>query len=92
MKEVKTEDGKEKFLKEYSVTFKRWLAREIRAGRMTIKESLDRFDFESRDAYALVWGWVDRYSDDLMITLPVMTDKERVKLEALQRRIKEHYN
>jgi hypothetical protein len=89
MKEVKTEQGKEQFPKEFSVAFKRWLAREIRAGRMTIKQSVERFNFESKNPYSLVQSWLARYKQDLIVTLPVMTEKERMKLEALQKRIKE---
>jgi hypothetical protein len=36
-----------------------------------------------------VQSWLARYKQDLIVTLPVMTEKERMKLEALQKRIKE---
>jgi BMFP domain-containing protein YqiC len=37
----------------------------------------------------LIKNWLRRYSSDLEVSLPVMTEKERIKLEALQKRINE---
>jgi hypothetical protein len=42
MKEVKTDDKKEQFPKEFSNAFKRWLIREIRGGRLSTGDAIDR--------------------------------------------------
>jgi hypothetical protein len=92
MEDVKLGQGKEKFpheVGENKEAFRRWLVREIQAERMTIKEALDRFDFNSKRPYNLLRGWLDRYSSDILLTLPVMTEKERQKLEALQKQVRE---
>src|SRR5207237_8991289 len=67
---------------------KRWLVREIRNGRMTIGMAIERFDLGSKNPVRLVHTWLHRYSSDLEVSLPVMTEKERIKLEALQKRVK----
>lgn len=89
MKEVKIEQEKEQFPNEFSAAFKRWLVREIKAGRMTVSDSLDRFEFQSKDPRSLIKNWLRQYGDDLEVSLPLMTDKERAKLEDLQKRLKE---
>lgn len=92
MKDVKTEHKKKQFVKEgpaFYVAHKRWLAREITSGRMTIAQALDTFEFQSKDAYGLVRSWCKRYAPQMEVSLPVMTEKERIKSEGLDKRIKE---
>ena len=89
MKEVKTNQEKEPFPKEFSIAFKRWLVREIRGGRMTTRQAIERFELNSKNPADLIKNWLRRYSADLEVSLPVMSEKERIKLEALQKRIKE---
>lgn len=91
MEEVKSSQQKEKFPKgdnENKVAFRRWLVREIVSGRMTHRQALSRFDFGVQDAARLLYFWIKRYSPSIPVTLPVMTEKERQKLEALQKQIK----
>lgn len=89
MKEVKNEQEKEQFSTEFTAAFKRWLVREIKAGRMTISQSLERFEFQSKDPRSLIKNWLRHYPDDLEVSLPFMTDKERTKVEELQKRLRE---
>jgi len=89
MKGVKIEQKKGQFPNEFKVSFKRWLVREIKSGRMAIGDALERFEFQSKDPGSLIKNWLRRYEEDLPISLPLMTDKERAKVEDLQKRLKE---
>jgi transposase len=92
MKEVKSEQGKEKFpigKSEFSIAHRRWLVREIESGRMTINQAIERFYFQSTNPYRLVWDWCRRYAPQIVVSLPVMTEKERQKLQSLQKRVSE---
>ena len=92
MKDVKSEQEKEPFIKEgegFCVAHKRWLVREIAVGRMTVQQALDKFNFQSKDPYSLLKNWRKQYAPEIELTLPLMSEKERIKSEALQKRIKE---
>ena len=89
MNEVKADQKKEQFPTEFTIAFKRWLVREIRGGRMTTRQAVERFELNSKNPVVLIKTWLQRYSRDLEVSLPVMTEKERIKLEALQKRINE---
>ena len=91
MEEVKLKEQKERFPQgenENAVAFRRWLVREIHSGRITQKEALDRFDFGGKKGYPLLWKWMKRYSPSIAVTLPVMSEKERQRIEALQKQLK----
>ena len=91
MKDVKSEQEKEPFIKEgegFCVAHKRWLVREIAVGRMTVQQALDKFNFQSKDPYSLLKNWRKQYAPEIELTLPLMSEKERIKSEALQKRIK----
>ena len=94
MEEVKS-DQKEKFPKgenQNQIAFRRWLVREIVAERMSQKDALERFDFGHKDvktSRVILGGWIKQYSPSIPVTLPVMSEKERQKLEALQKQVKE---
>jgi len=92
MENVKPDQQKEKFPKgenQNQEAFRRWLVREIMAGRMTQKEALDRFDFGNNSARVILGHWMKRYNPSIPVTLPVMSEKERQKLEGLQKQVKE---
>jgi len=91
MKEVKSEKAKELFPKgesQHERSFRRWLVREIEAGRLTLGGALERFDFGSTNPESLVRSWLYRYSSPVLLTLPVMTEKERQQSQALEKRLK----
>jgi hypothetical protein len=71
----------------YEPAFRRWLIRELDAGRMTNAEAIHRFNLHPKQGHSLIWYWRKRYGSSLEVTLPVMTEKERLKLEALQRQV-----
>lgn len=73
----------------YEIAFRRWLVREIDAGRMTPGDAIERFNLNPDSARILLPGWRAKYSSQIALTLPVMTEKERQKLQALEKRLKE---
>src|SRR3954468_3408287 len=72
----------------YEVAFRRWLVKELDAGRITVGDAIERFNFNPRNGRQLISDWRKRYASDIVLSLPVMTEKERQKLEALQKQIK----
>ena len=68
---------------------KRWLVREIESGRMTIGEAKERIEFYSKAPDALIQLWRKKFSPEIDFTLPVMTEKEKQKLAAAHKRMKE---
>ncbi len=68
---------------------KRWLVREIESGRMTVGEAKERIDFYSKDPGALIPLWRKKFAPEIAFTLPVMTEKEKQKLDAAHKRLRE---
>ena len=75
--------------KTFSKAEKRWIARELQSGRMTIGEAKEHVVSISKNPEALVKNWLKEYSSDIDFTLPVMTEKEKAKLEAAHKRMRE---
>jgi len=75
--------------KTISNTKKRWLVREIESGRMTIGEAKEHVEMFSKDPRSLIESWRKRFSPEIAFTLPVMTEKEKQKLDAAHKRMKE---
>lgn len=73
----------------YEVAFRRWLVRELDAGRITVSEAIRRFNFNPVNSKTLIGHWRKKYASDIAVTLPAMTEKERQKLEALQKKMKQ---
>ena len=68
---------------------KRWVVRELQSGRVTLGEAKEHFVSRSKNPEALIRSWVKEYSSDIDFTLPVMTEKEKAKLEAAHKRLRE---
>lgn len=73
----------------YEVAFRRWVVREIEEERMTTSEAIERFHFNPLNGRHLIHDWRKKYAPEMVLSLPVMTEKERQKLEVLQKRLKE---
>lgn len=73
----------------YEVAFRRWLVREIEEDRMSIKEAIERFNFNPSNGAPLIRAWQKKYAPEIVLSLPVMTEKERQKVEELQKKLKE---
>ncbi len=72
-------------LHKYEESFKRWLAQEIANERMTIAEAAKELGLP----HNFVWKVAKDYAGQVELTLPVMTEAEKKKLEKQQQRIKE---
>lgn len=75
-------------LKKYETSFRRWLVCEIESGRMSWQEARYRFclpyHFDK-----LYRQWQPRYADEIVLTLPLMSAKERTDNQALEKRIRD---
>ena len=72
---------------EYTVTFKRWISREIESGQLTTKEAIERFNIR-RDS-ATINRWIHEYGLGKELSLATMTPKEKQDKLLLEKRIKE---
>jgi hypothetical protein len=75
--------------KTITVAEKRWIVRELESGRMSIAEAKERVSVCSKYPDSLICKWRIRFAPEIAFTLPVMTEKEKQKLEAAQLRMKE---
>lgn len=71
-------------LHKYEESFKRWLAQEICNGRTTIVEAAKELGLPHNFVYTVV----KKYGGELQLTLPVMTEAEKKKMEKLQQQLK----
>ena len=75
-------------LKQYETSFRRWLVQEIESGRMTWQEARTRFELPFR--FDMVYKeWQKKYSQEIVLSLPLMTAEERINLKKLEARNKE---
>jgi hypothetical protein len=80
--------GNEKEKGTYEIAFRRWLVRELDAGRLTVGDAIERFNFNPSTGRILISSWRKKYASDIALTLPVMTEKERQKIQELQKQLK----
>lgn len=73
----------------YEIAFRRWLVRELDAARITVGDAIERFNFNPKNANSLIRSWQKKYAPDIDLTLPVMTEKEKEKLDTLQKKLKQ---
>ena len=75
-------------LKDYETSFRRWLVCEIESGRMSWQEARSRFRLPYR--FDKVYRqWQKKYSDEIVVSLPLMSANERTNNKELEKRIKE---
>lgn len=75
--------------KKISNSEKRWIVREIESGRMTIGEAKERIELLSTDPRSLIHSWRKKFAPEIAFTLPVMTEKDKQKLQAAHKRMEE---
>lgn len=75
--------------KSISKAEKRWIVRELESGRMSETEARELISSYSKNPRGLLGFWRKQYSSDIAFSLPVMTEKEKTKLAAAQKRMKE---
>ena len=75
-------------LKQYETSFRRWLVQEIESGRMSWQEARSRLNLPIR--FDLTYkDWQRKYSQEIVLSLPLMTAEERINLKKLEARTKE---
>ena len=75
-------------IKQYETSFRRWLVQEIESGRMSWQEARSRFNLPFR--FDLTYkDWQRKYSQEIVLSLPLMTAEERINLKKLEARTKE---
>lgn len=75
-------------LSKYETSFRRWLVCEIESGRMSWQEARSRFNLPYRfdRTYS---EWQRKYSDQIIVTLPVMKAEDRTNNKELEKRVRE---
>jgi hypothetical protein len=75
-------------LKKYENSFRRWLVQEIESKRMSLQEARLRFElpYFFDQTYK---DWQRKYSEEIVLSLPLMTAEERINLKRLETRNKE---
>jgi polyhydroxyalkanoate synthesis regulator phasin len=74
--------------KSFSTAEKRWLVREIEAGRITIGEAKEMVSDLTDHSAILLRRWQHKFANEISLTLPSMTEKEKIKLESAHKHIK----
>lgn len=75
-------------LKQYETSFRRWLVQEIESKRMSWQEARSRFQLPFR--FDITYkGWQKKYSQEIILSLPLMTAEERINLKKLEARNEE---
>ncbi len=75
-------------LSNYETSFRRWLVVEIESGRMSLHEARSRFNLPYHFD-ALYKQWQKKYSEDIVLTLPLMSAKDRTNNEELEKRVRD---
>lgn len=72
----------------YEPSFRRWLVQEIESGRMSWQEARTRFNLPHR--FDLNYkDWQKKYSEEIVVSLSLMSAKERSDNQELEKRIKQ---
>jgi len=74
--------------KKYETSFRRWLVQEIESGRICWQEARSRFNLPFR--FDLTYkDWQRKYSEEIVLSLPIMTAKDRIDIKKLEARNKD---
>ena len=76
-------------LSKYETSFRRWLVSEIESGRISLQEARSRFKLPIRFDLLYKLYWQPKYSEQIHLSLSLMSAQERTDLKALEKRIKE---
>lgn len=71
----------------YETSFRRWLVQEIESKRMSWQEARERFQFQHRFD-KIYKEWPKKYSEEIILSLPLMNAQERLDFQKLEERIK----
>lgn len=70
------------------IALRRWLIMEIYCGRISVQHAIEEFDFEHKLPSKAIKDWQALYAPDIPLSLPIMTERERHKIESLEKHIK----
>jgi hypothetical protein len=75
-------------LKQYETSFRRWLVQEIESKRMSWQEARSRFQLPFR--FDITYKeWQKKYSQEIILSLPLMNAKDTIDIKKLEARNKE---
>lgn len=80
----------ENLKKEYPLTFKRWIARELESKRMSVRQAQEKYSLPQDEC--TIYKWIERYGFGKELSLASMTPKEKQEKVALEKRVKELEN
>ena len=72
----------------YEPSFRRWLVCEVESGRMSWQEARARFGLPYHFEQ-LYKRWQLKYSDQIILTLPLMSAEDRTNNQELEKRIRD---
>jgi len=76
-------------LSKYETSFRRWLVSEIESERISLPEARLRFKLPHRFDTLYKQQWQPKYSDQIHLSLSLMSAQERTEIKALEKRNKE---
>jgi hypothetical protein len=72
----------------YETSFRRWLVQEIESGRISWQDARSKFQMPYRFD-TIYKEWQKRYSEEIIVSLPLMSAKDRTDSKKLEERIKQ---
>lgn len=76
-------------LSKYETSFRRWLVAEIESGRMSWQEARSRFQLPHHFDKLYKQSWQPKYSDQIHLSLSLMSAEDRTNNKELENRVKE---
>jgi hypothetical protein len=74
---------------DFEISFRRWIVSQLDSGLISLEEIRDRFHLSRTEYKKIIKKWQERYSDELHLSLSLMSSKERADHKKLEQRIKE---
>lgn len=72
----------------FETSFRRWLVQEIESGRMSWQDARNKFQMPHR--FDIVYKeWQKKYSEEILVSLPLMSAKDKTDNKKLEERIKQ---
>ncbi|QQS29758.1 MAG: hypothetical protein IPM47_02040 [Sphingobacteriales bacterium] len=62
---------------------RRWIEQELENGWMSESEALELVTPNSKNVKRSLRFWCEQFSSEIVLTLPVLSEKERQKIESL---------
>lgn len=75
--------------KDYEHSFRRWLISQMDAGNLTLDGVRTRFELHHIYLKRVIKRWQELYSDELHLSLELMSSKDRAEVKKLEERIEE---